>query len=142
MGDYFNDLFDTMMMGFGKPANIRFNTSYTKDTMPSYWSKWEVEAKDSTEKINVGYKCICRTVGLSEDDVKVTMEDYGICVDGVTEYEGNKFTQHIELPISESVMADIEAINYKTVNGLTYIYLKMKKPEKKKVAIHRVSDNF
>ena len=70
------------------------------------------------------------------------MEEYGICVDGVTEYEGNKFTQHIELPISESVMADIEAINYKTLNGLTYIYLRMKKPEKKKVAIHRVDDNF
>ena len=36
------------------------------------------------------------------------MEDYGICVDGETEYEGNKYTQHIELPISESVMNDIE----------------------------------
>ena len=66
------------------------------------------------------------------------MEDYGICVDGTTEYEGNKYTQHIELPISENVMSDIENINYKTVNGLTYIYIEMKSPEKKKVKINRV----
>ena len=142
MSNYFDEIFDSMMMGFGKPVNVRFNTAKTKDLMPNYWSAWDVEVKDSTEKENVGYKCICRTVGIDANDVKVTMEEYGICVDGVTEYEGNKFTQHIELPISESVMADIEAINYKTLNGLTYIYLKMKKPEKKKVAIHRVDENF
>ena len=134
----FDELFDSMMVGFGAPMNIKFNTPKTKDLMPSYWSTWEVEEEDSTEKRKLGYKCVCRTVGISSTDVNVTMEDYGICVDGETEYEGNKYTQHIELPISESAMSDIEDISYKTLNGLTYIYIKMKSPEKKKVKISRV----
>lgn len=140
--DYFDELWDAMSMGFGKPMNVRFNTANTKDMLPSYWSKWMVDAKDSTEKVQAGYKCVCRTIGINPNDVTVTMEDYGICLDGKTEYEGYKYSQHIELPISENVMSDIEAINYKTANGLTYIYLKVKKPEKKKVAVHRVDDNF
>ena len=35
-------------------------------------------------------------------------------------------------------MSDIEDISYKTLNGLTYIYIKMKSPEKRKVKINRV----
>lgn len=136
--DFFDELWDNMTMGFGKPVNVRFNTPYTKDIMPSYWSEWYIDMEDATEKKKMGYKCTCRTVGINPEDVNVTMEDYGICVDGMTEYEGNKYTQHIELPISENVMSDIENINYKTVNGLTYIYIEMKSPEKKKVKINRV----
>ena len=138
MARNFDELFDSVMLGFGAPTNIRFNTAKTKDLMPSYWSTWEVEEKDSTEKRKLGYKCVCRTVGINPEDVNVTMEDYGICVDGQTEHEDNKYTQHIELPISESVMSDIENISYKTLNGLTYIYIKMKSPEKRKVKINRV----
>ena len=138
MARNFDELFDSVMLGFGAPTNIRFNTAKTKDLMPSYWSTWEVEEKDSTKKRKLGYKCVCRTVGINPEDVNVTMEDYGICVDGQTEHEDNKYTQHIELPISESVMSDIENISYKTLNGLTYIYIKMKSPEKKKVKISRV----
>ncbi len=72
----FDEIFDSMLLGFGAPMNIRFNTAKTKDLMPSCWSPWEVEYEDSTEKKKMGYKCVCRTVGINPEDVNVTMEDY------------------------------------------------------------------
>ena len=31
MNNYFDEIFDSMMMGFGKPVNVRFNTAKTKE---------------------------------------------------------------------------------------------------------------
>ena len=150
----FNDF-----IGFGVPTNIRFNTAGTKDMLPVYWKKWSVEIKDKDNEghskdengknndkepkmKDVGYKCVCRTVGINEEDIKITLEDYGICVQGETTYEGNVYSQYIELPISKDLIANIESINYKTVNGLTYIYLLMKEPKKNKVSIRKVGNTF
>ena len=130
--------------------------------LPAYWKKWSVEVKDENDKENgaknnkennkdtekeiktkdVGYKCVCRTVGINEEDIKITLEDYGICVQGKTEYEENVYSQYIELPISKDLIANIESINYKSVNGLTYIYLLMKEPKKNKVSIRKVGNIF
>lgn len=134
-----DEVFENLVMGFGKPKNIKFNTPNTKDILPSYWSKWEVDTKDSTEKIQKGYKCVCRTVGIDPEDIKITIEDYGICLDAKTVYDSEtQYTQHIELPISDSLISDIESISYHSKNGVTYIYLEMKKPEKKKVVINKI----
>lgn len=162
MYDFLRDFNFNDFIGFGVPTNIRFNTAGTKDMLPVYWKKWSVEIKDkeNTEDNNevnevnnkdgnkepktkdVGYKCVCRTVGINEEDIKITLEDYGICVQGKTEYEGNVYSQYIELPISKDLIANIESINYKTINGLTYIYLLMKEPKKNKVSIRKVGNTF
>ena len=159
MYDFLRDFNFNDFIGFGVPTNIRFNTAGTKDMLPVYWKKWSVEikdkdneghGKDENDKNNdkepkmkdVGYKCVCRTVGINEEDIKITLEDYGICVQGETTYEGNVYSQYIELPISKDLIANIESINYKTVNGLTYIYLLMKEPKKNKVSIRKVGNTF
>ena len=135
-----DDMFDRFYtMGFGVPQKIRFNTGYTKDMNPAYWSEWEEEIVDSTEKEKVGYKAVCRTVGIREEDVKLELRDYGLCLDGMTEIDGQRYSQHVELPISREIMKNIDEITYHSKDGLTYIYLRMKKPEIREVPIRKIA---
>lgn len=131
----FNDLFDDdlLKIGFGFPISIKYNTAGTKDMMPAVWEDYN---NDKGEKI--GYKAICRTVGIDESDVKLEIKNNSLIVNGETEYEGSKYTQYVELPIVEDVMSNIENVEYKTKNGITYIYLKVKTPEKRQVAIKKI----
>ena len=134
-------------IGFGAPYNVRFNTPYTKDMNPAYWSVWEednlVEGEDDygdngenhVIKERVGYKAICRTIGIREEDIKLELRNYGLCLDGTTDIGENRYSQHIELPISREVMRNIEEITYECKDGLTYIYLRMKKEYPREVPI-------
>lgn len=128
--------------GFGRPVKIRFNTNGTKDMMPACWKVWEekVNSKDIPDSVLVkkGYKAICRTVGINEEDIKITVEDYGICVEGKTVVEGTEYSQYMELPVSKSIMDSIKNIKYKSINGLTYVYLEVEEPEKKKINIEKI----
>lgn len=122
MYDFLEDFF-----GFGKPFDLVYNTGKTKDMNPAYWSK--------TDK---GYKATCRTVGIAPDDVKVEIGDCNIVVSGKTEYEGVEYNTSYKLPISKEIMGDIKNIDYKTLNGLTYIYLYVETPEKKEIKINKI----
>ena len=129
----FEKLFeDFFSMGFGRPRNIRFNVGGTKDMNPVYW---QTLTDDDNHKI--GFKSTCRTVGLSPEDVKVSLEDNCIVVQGNSEFDGVKYDTHIEIPVSESVVGNIENIKYKTLNGLTYIYIYIKTPEYTKINIEK-----
>jgi len=86
----------------------------------------------------LGYFCVVRTVGIDPLDLTVELKDNGIIVDGKTEVEDSTYSQHVELPISKEIIINIEKITYKSKDGLTYIYLKVKQPEKTKVAIERI----
>lgn len=129
---YFDDFFDEVL-GFGFPKSIVFNTGKTKDMMPCVWK--ELTDDDGSQ---LGYKATCRTVGISAEDVKVEIKDDSIIVTGETEFDGDKYTQHFELPIVSDVMANIKDIKYKSLNGLTYIYLYLDKPTKKKINIQKI----
>ena len=122
------DEFDNLFFGFGRPVSIRFNTPYTKDIQPaSPWSKDEN-----------GYHMVARVVGINPDDLKVTLEDYGLCIDGESEYDGNIYTQHIELPISKDLLANITDITYEVKNGLCKVSIVVKEPEYKKVNVKMI----
>ena len=112
---------------FGKPINLVYNAGNTKDMNPAYWTKTEQ-----------GYKATCRTVGIAPEDVNVTVKEYSIVINGKTEYEGCKYDTHYELPISQGVMNKITNVDYKTLNGLTYIYLCVEKPEKRDIKINTI----
>lgn len=134
--DNMNKMVDDMfsVLGFGMPRNIRFNTMNTKDLMPAIWRIWKDE--DGNQK---GYFSIVRSVGVNESDMKVELTDNSIIVDGETEIdEDTKFSQHVELPISKDLMSNIEKVNYRCKDGLTYIYLKVNTPEKKKVLVEKI----
>lgn len=119
MRDFFDDFF---ALGFGKPENIIFNSGHTKDLDPTYWSKTET-----------GYKATCRTVGINEVDVKVILNDNYIEVSGESEYEGSKYNVSYKIPVSDEVVSNAKSLKYKTLNGLTYIYLDVERAEKKKI---------
>ena len=125
MSNLFNEL---MFWGFGEPTGIKFNTPNTKDMRPaSVWTKTEN-----------GYQMTARVVGIDPDDINITMEDYGICLDGKTDDDGTIYTQHIELPISKDLMANITDVNYEVKNGLCKLQIIVKEPEYKKVNIQRI----
>lgn len=130
------------LMAFGFPTNIKFNTGKTKDMMPACWKVWEEEVPTEDGELNIkekkGYKAICRTVGIDANDIKVTEEDYGICVQGETEVGGTKYSQYIELPISEDIMTNVKSIKYNSKDGLTFIYLEVDTPKKNKISIEKI----
>ena len=122
MYDFLDDFF-----GFGKPIDLIYNTGKTKDMNPAYW----VKTKE-------GYKATCRTVGIAPDDVKVEMTDYNIVVSGETEYEGVEYNTSYKLPISREIIENVKSVEYKTLNGLTYIYLFVEVPERKQIKINKI----
>lgn len=118
-----DDFFDDLLLGFGRPLKIIFNTNNLKDQMPTCW-----------EKTDSGYRCTAKTLGISE--VKVSVEDYGIKVFGESELEGKKYNTTLELPISQDVMDNVTEINTKTINGITFIDLIVDRPERRKIKIN------
>lgn len=124
--DLFDNFFDDefFTLGFGKPKHLVFNST-VKDMMPSYWEKKD----DKT------YMCVCKTIGINPADVKVEETDFGIKVSGATELYGHSYDTHFDLPIAERIMDEVEKIKVLTKNGLTFITLILKKPEKKKIEI-------
>lgn len=132
MNKMVDDMFSTL--GFGMPRNIRFNTGNTKDMLPGYWKEWKDEEGDQR-----GYKCVCRSVGIAPEDITIELQDDCIVLDGKTEVEdGSVYTQHVELPISKDLMSNIEKVNYRCKDGLTYIYLRVNTPEKKRVLVEKI----
>lgn len=111
---------------FGKVRDLKFN-SVVKDLMPSYWV-----ATDS------GYKCFCKTLGINESDLKISLEEDCILVAGESEIDGYKYNTKYELPIVDDVLDHIKSITYKSTNGITVINLEVDKPEKRKVEIKRI----
>ena len=131
----FRDFDDFFVKGFGVPRSVIFNVAGTKDLMPACWKDYLDE-----DGKKVGYKAICRTVGINEKDVKVELkeDENSLLISGESIYEGEVYNTKFELGIAEDVMRNILDIKYKTLNGLTYIYLRTKVPDKKEIKIQRI----
>lgn len=124
----FDDLHD-MLTGFGTPRDIAFNVNDTLDMRPA---KWEKLAEEN------GYRCVCRTVGINEKDVKIELNNRFISVSGNSEYEGIKYNVRYNLPLSEEIISNITGIKYKSLNGITYIYVYTNKPDIRKIVAERI----
>lgn len=129
MERFFNDfnLIDEVL-GFGKPRHLVFN-SVVKDMLPSYWEKVD----DNT------YMCIVKSLGINPKDITVEETEYGLKVYGETEERGFKYNTSMELPIADSIINEIEKVEVNSKNGLTFIVLKLNKPEKKKFKIEKIN---
>lgn len=137
MNELISTFFDDDFFGFGFPTRIRFSTEKTKDMMPAYWKRWTKKNADDKDEF-VGYKCLVRTVGVASEDVNVSLENDRIVVDGKTEVEGYTYSQHVELPLSKEVIGNVKSVEYKSKDGMTYIYLKVRTPEYKKIDVKRI----
>jgi HSP20 family molecular chaperone IbpA len=120
---FFDDSFNSI---FGRPRNLIFNCK-TKDQMPSCW-----------EKTETGFKATCRTVGITPEDVKITIENDCIKVSGETKTEDYTYNCSYELPVIEEVLNNIKSIKYKTANGLTFINLEVDLPKRKDIKIEQI----
>ena len=116
--NFFNDFDDV--------TNLIFN-NYTLDQHPVSWKK--------TDK---GYKAICRTVGISPDDVSIEILNNGIRLSGETIVDDETYNVSYNIPISSKIMSNVEGITYEVKNGLTYIYLNVKTDEVKQIPISRI----
>ena len=122
--DFCNDIF---ALGFGTPSNLKFGTSGTKDMYPVNW-----------KKTNNGFIAVCRTVGISPDDVEVKLVDNNIVVSGYTKTGEYEYNTYYELPVSDDILSNITDIKYKTQDGITYIYLKVQRPEKRALVAQKI----
>lgn len=137
MTDLISTFLDDDFFGFGKPTRVRYSTSNTKDMMPAYWKRWTKKNAEDKEEF-LGYKCLVRTVGVASEDVNVTIENDRIVVDGKTEVEDYTYSQHVELPLSTEVIGNVKSVEYRSKDGMTYIYLKVRTPEYKKIDVKRI----
>lgn len=125
-GFYFSRSFNFPEL-FGQVRNLKFN-SIVKDMLPSYWQSTET-----------GYKCTCKSIGIRPEDLSVELKDDYILVSGKSEVDGSTYDTYFELPVCEDVLNQLKGIKYKSENGLTFIYLDIDKPEKKKIEIKKLT---
>lgn len=126
----FDDFFGNDFLGFGEPHLDFYNCAGTKDIVPAVWRKvTNVKDSDFDE-----YLAICRSVGVRPSDVEVTVPDDKnvIKVSGETKTNWDTYNFSYELPIAKAIMDNIEKIECRSEDGLSYITLKVKKIEQKK----------
>lgn len=123
--DFYTPIFDELFpIGFGRPTRFYFNTNGLKDQMPGCW-----------EKIDDGYRATVKTLGITEPKIEIT--NSGIKVSGENELYGKKYNTEVNLPIAEDILNNITDITYSSVAGLTFVTVKVNRPEKKKIQIRK-----
>lgn len=124
--DLFDELEDVMTLGFGmKPLMFRYSTPNTKDIAPA--SRW---TKDGNS-----YSTVVRVVGINEDEVEVSVEDYGILIKGESNTFGEEYSQEVKLGIAKDVIANIESVRYEVKNGMCKVVVDLKEPAYHKIAV-------
>lgn len=111
---------------FGDVEDLKFNT-IVRDMQPVHY-----------RKTDDGYAITCKTLGIDARDLKINWDNGFITVEGQTEFEGYWYTTNFRIPISKEIQTNITEINYHSVNGITVIYLKVNKPEIKKIEIKQL----
>lgn len=127
-----NSIFDDSLF-FPSMRNIRFNTDGVLDMRPAKWYIWKEDEGDEDSKISVtkGVYAVVKCLGIAEEDVSVSLKDDCVIVQGKTEVKGITYSQYVELPVSKEILNNVEKIQYEAKDGLVFVYLKTKMPEKK-----------
>ena len=130
MYSIFNDFFGDDFLGFGEPHLDFYNCAGTKDISPAVWKKNQSNDDSKFDE----YIAICRSVGVMPKDVKISVpsENNAIKVCGETKTNFGTYNFSYELPIAKAIMDNIEKIECKSENGLSYITLKVKKVDQNK----------
>lgn len=128
-----NSIFDDDFFGFGNPRNNRFNTNRILDMSPAKWYLWKEDEGDEDSKIPAtkGVYAVVKCLGIAAEDVSVELKNDCVIVQGKTNIKGIEYSQYVELPVSKEILANVEKIQYEAKDGLVFVYLKTKMPEKK-----------
>lgn len=127
-----NSIFDDSLF-FPSMRNIRFNTDGVLDMRPAKWYLWKEDEGDSDSKVLVtkGVYAVVKCLGIAEEDIKVELKNDCVVVQGKTKVKDVDYSQYVELPVSKEILANVEKIQYEAKDGLVFVYLKTKMPEKK-----------
>lgn len=122
-----NTIYDNDILDFLRDVFL-FNSS-VKDMNPTVLYK-----KDSD------YIIEAKTLGVSPEDINISLYKDIITISGESEneYSDKSFNVKINVEIGKDIMDSIENINYKTINGITYVILKMKQKASSDIQINRI----
>ena len=122
-----NTIFDNSIFDFLRD-DFLFNSS-VKDMNPTVFYK-----KDSDFIIEA------KTLGVSPDDIIIKLEDDILSLTGETknEYSDKSFNIKIKVRIGQDILNDIEKIDYKSKDGVTYIILRMKNKSESTIEIKKI----
>lgn len=122
-----NTIFDEGIFDFLRD-DFLFNSS-VKDMVPTAFYK-----KDND------YIIEAKTLGISPDDVKVSLNGDILTISGESknEYSDKAFNAQIKVRIGKDILSNIEKIDYKSQNGVTYVILKMKQTANSTIEIKRI----
>lgn len=135
MFEVFNDFFGNDGLSlFGRPTLVYYNTNFTQDMNPAYWEKQEVKGDCNVDV----YRATVRSVGVAKENVSVKVNGNRIDVGGKTTTNGIDYDFACTLPIAEAVVKSIDKITYDTVNGITYLYLYVKKNKDNHIKIEKI----
>lgn len=84
------------------------------------------------------FQCEVDTRGISPDDVKVELKSYFVLVHGETKYDGESYSVDEEIALSKELISNLDRLEYKTLNGITYIYAYVRTPEVHKIIPKRI----
>lgn len=120
-------IFDDNIFDFLRDDYL-FNSS-VKDMNPTVFYK-----KDND------YIIEAKTLGISPDDIKVTLDENILIISGESknEYSDKAFNAKIKVKIGDDILSLVEKIDYKSENGLTYVILRMKQAPSSNIEIKRV----
>jgi hypothetical protein len=134
MFEVFDKFFEDQFLGFGKPTLIYYNTPHTKDMNPAYWEKQETGGECDFDV----YRATVRSVGVAKNDVSVKVNGNQIDISGKTTTNGIDYDFACTLPIADVIVKSIDKITYDTVNGITYLYVYVKKSKGSNIKIEKM----
>ncbi len=112
---------------FDDVENLMFTRPF-KDMHPIKWVKFED-----------GYIGYCITTGIKPECVEVDAKDGYIQVKGYTKDEefGEEFSQSFSVKVNPDIYKNIESLDYTSKDGVTRIYLSVKKNENE-IKVNRI----
>ena len=74
------------------------------------------------------------------DDIKISVDGNVLLISGETknEYSEKNFNVKIKVVVGEEILNNIQSIEYKSNNGITYVILKMKEKKTNNIFIKKI----
>lgn len=116
---------------------------FTTDVFDIIFKNWSRPVMESQgykiRKTEKGYTIIVNTLGISEDDLEVKLENKVLSLSGNTEIKELSFTNKVNYSWTTEYMKDpIKGIRWESKNGLTLIYVETEQKKEPQIKVERI----